>query len=118
MIRNKAKFYGGFGLLVSFFVILGIIFSPLFTDGQNGLEYLDNLYNSISKGSAYYIPALREEVTFYAGNTVTVSLPFEQEEQAQQTALLFERSGATVTRSGRSGRIVTFPAGPPPAHRA
>ncbi|MBW2647120.1 MAG: hypothetical protein JRE23_13285, partial [Deltaproteobacteria bacterium] len=60
MIANKKEFYGGFAMLVSFFVVLVIIFSPVFK-GHNGLEYLDALYNSISKGSAYYIPAVKED---------------------------------------------------------
>ena len=46
MIANKKEFYGGFGMLIGFFVILIIVFSPVFK-GQNGLDYLDSLYNSI-----------------------------------------------------------------------
>ncbi|MBU4389440.1 MAG: hypothetical protein KKB23_07895, partial [Proteobacteria bacterium] len=60
MIANKKEFYGGFVLFIAFFVVLFIIFSPVF-NGQNGLDYLDSLYNSISKGSAYYIPKVQEE---------------------------------------------------------
>ena len=60
MIANKKKFSGGLILLAVFVVVLIIIFSPVFK-GQNGLEYLDALYNSISKGSAYYIPKVLEE---------------------------------------------------------
>jgi hypothetical protein len=58
MIANKKEFYGGLGLLIGFVVVLAVIFSPIFK-GHNGLEYLDNLYNSISKGSAYYIPKVK-----------------------------------------------------------
>ncbi len=99
MIANKKEFYGGFGLLVVFFVILFIIFSPVF-NGQNGMEYLDDLYNSISKGSANYIPKVKKETDTFKGNSVNIALKMADEKQAQQTALLFTNAGATAEVSG------------------
>ena len=99
MIANKKEFYGGFGLLVGFFVILFIIFSPVF-NGQNGMEYLDDLYNSISKGSAYYIPKVKKETDTFVGNSVNMTLKMADENQAQQTAMLFTNAGATAEVSG------------------
>ena len=99
MIANKKEFYGGFGLLVGFFVILFIIFSPVF-NGQNGMEYLDSLYNSISKGSANYIPKVKKETDTFKGNTVNMALKMADENQAQQTAALFTEAGATADVSG------------------
>jgi len=99
MIANKKEFYGGFGLLVGFFVILFIIFSPVF-NGQNGMEYLDDLYNSISKGSANYIPKVKKETDTFKGNTVNMALKMADEKQAQQTAMLFTNAGATAEVSG------------------
>ena len=95
MIANKKEFYGGFGLLVGFFVILFIIFSPVF-NGQNGMEYLDSLYNSISKGSANYIPKVKKETDTFKGNNVNMSLKMADENQAQQAASLFTKAGATA----------------------
>ena len=99
MIANKKEFYGGFGLLVVFFVILFIIFSPVF-NGQNGMEYLDDLYNSISKGSANYIPKVKKETDTFKGNTVNMAMKMADENQAQQTAALFTEAGATADVSG------------------
>jgi hypothetical protein len=99
MIAHKKEFYGGFGLLVGFFVILFIIFSPVF-NGQNGMEYLDSLYNSISKGSANYIPKVKKETDTFKGNTVNMAMKMADEKQAQQTALLFTNAGATAEVSG------------------
>jgi len=99
MIANKKEFYGGFGLLVVFFVILFIIFSPVF-NGQNGMEYLDDLYNSISKGSANYIPKVKKETDTFKGNTVNMALKMADENQAQLTAILFTNAGATAKVSG------------------
>ncbi len=99
MIAHKKEFYGGLALFVAFFVVLFIIFSPIF-DGKNGMDYLDSLYNSISKGSAYYIPKVKEETDKFIGNKVTVALKMADENQAQQTASLFTQAGATAEVSG------------------
>ena len=104
MIANKKEFYGGFGMLIAFIVVLIIIFSPVFK-GQNGLEYLDSLYNSISKGSAYYIPKVKEETDKFIGNSVSVTLNMKDTEQAKQTAPLFMKGGALVNVSGTQVKV-------------
>ncbi|MDY6955125.1 MAG: hypothetical protein SWE60_26785 [Thermodesulfobacteriota bacterium] len=104
MIAHKKEFYGGFFMLVAFAVILVLVFSPLFK-GQNGLEYLDGLYNSISKGSAYYISAVREETDQFAGNVVNVTLHVADNTRAQQTAPLFMKGGAMVNLSDKELKI-------------
>lgn len=98
MIANKKKFILGLAMMATFVVVLIIFFSPVF-NGKNGLEYLDDLYNSISKGSAYYIPKLREDVQVYAGSTVEMTLSLKSADQARQTALLFEKAGAMINVS-------------------
>ena len=104
MIANKKKFSGGLVLLAVFVVVLIIIFSPVFK-GQNGLEYLDALYNSISKGSAYYIPKVLEETKTFMGRSIDVTLGMGNEKQAQQTALLFQKGGASVNVAVDSLRV-------------
>lgn len=95
MIRNKKKFYTGVALLAGFAFILGILFSPVF-DGRNGLKFLDSLYNSISKGSAYYLPAVWEKTEAFSDVSVSVSLPLESGISLGQVASMFEISGARV----------------------
>jgi len=104
MIANKKEFFGGSLMLLAFIAVLIIIFSPVFK-GQNGLEYLDALYNSISKGSAYYIPKVKEEAGKFVGRSIEVTLSMADEKQAKQTALLFEKGGALITVAGASLRI-------------
>ncbi|MDY6792585.1 MAG: hypothetical protein SWH54_15090 [Thermodesulfobacteriota bacterium] len=99
MIAKKKEYYGGVGMLIGFFVILVIVFSPIFK-GHNGLEYLDALYNSISKGSAYYIPKVKEQTDQFIGSSISVTLDMKNETQAKQTAPLFMKSGALVNVSG------------------
>ncbi|MFC2028268.1 hypothetical protein ACFLU3_06235 [Chloroflexota bacterium] len=104
MITNKKKFNTGLGMVAAFTVLLLMMFSPVF-GGQNALEYSDELYNSISKDSAYYIPDVSEESDRHIGTSVNVTIDMGSELQAKQTALLYEGSGAEVTTAGRQLEI-------------
>ena len=99
MIAKKGEFYGGAGMMALFIVVLIVMFMPVFK-GQNGLDYLDSLYNSISKGSAYYIPDLQDEAKTYEGTGVKMTLAMKDETQARQASLLFQKGGALVNVTG------------------
>ena len=99
MIADKKEFSLGLGLLIGFFVILVFIFMPIF-NGQNGLNYLDSLYNSISKGSAYYIPQMKGDVQKYEGTSINIELAFSDENLALQMADLFKADGVVVKING------------------
>jgi hypothetical protein len=104
MIAHKKEFYGGFLMMAVFIVVLILIFMPLF-GGQNGLDYLDNLYNTISKGSANYIPKVKEDTEKFIGNSVSVTLVMAEEERARQTTPLFMKGGAMVNTSGAELKV-------------
>ena len=95
MIAYPKTFYKGLGMMAAFIVVFVLIFMPLF-NGQNGLEYLDDLYNSISKGSAYYMDKLRGEVKPFEGQNVELTLETKSTDQAEKSARLIEESGASV----------------------
>ena len=96
MIANKKIFFTGGGLLVCFLAVLFVMFMPIFGNGQNALNYLDNLYNSISKGSAYYIPDLKAENDAYLGREIDVTFRFGAPSQGENTATLFQKAGAAA----------------------
>jgi len=104
MIANQKKFYSGAILLAVFTLVLIIIFLPVFK-GQNGLSYLDSLYNSISKGSAYYIPKLKKEAGEFSGRSITLTLNLADERRAGEIKPLFEKGGAGVELSGKVLKI-------------
>jgi hypothetical protein len=71
------------------------------------------LYNSISKGSANYIPDLREEIGGLSDVSIDVTLTLANALQARQTVLLLKKSGAAasvsetkITVSGSLGKIL------------
>jgi hypothetical protein len=99
MIAKEKEFYTGFGLIIGFVIVLILFFLPFYR-GKNGLNYLDNLYNSISKGSAYYIPGVKEETDRFKGDMVNMTLTLANAKQAEQSALLFRAAGAEATVNG------------------
>ena len=104
MIAEKKTFAKGTIMMVIFVAVLVLIFSPVF-NGQNGLEYLDDLYNSISKGSAYYIPKVKAECDPFMGVSETMTLQMGDKAHADQTALLFQKAGASTEVSAGTLKI-------------
>jgi hypothetical protein len=104
MIAKKKIFFKGIIMMVIFIGVLITIFSPVFK-GQNGLEYLDALYNSISKGSAYYIPKVKAETKQFMGAEKSMTLNMGDKAHAEQTALLFQKAGASTEVSEGTLRV-------------
>ncbi|WP_456325871.1 hypothetical protein [Desulfonauticus submarinus] len=63
LIVNKKPFFGGMVLMISFLIVLYILFLPMF-NGKNAIHEIDNLFNSLAKGSSYYFDNLEKKVTF------------------------------------------------------
>ena len=104
MVANRGKFWGGIGLMAAFLVVLVVMFLPVF-GGMNALDYMDALYNSISKGSAYYVSGLAAEVRGHDGAEVDLTLALEGEAQAAGIASLFEAAGASAEPDGARLRV-------------
>ena len=100
MIHDKKEFGIGLVLIAGFFLALFAMFSPLFEGGQNTLDYLDGVFNSISKDSAYYIPGITEKARKHDGTVVTLSLKAANDPQAARMEKLFAIAGVTVARDG------------------
>ncbi len=59
LIKNKTSFVKGMMMSAVFVVVLVAMFLPLF-DNENAFRAADKLFNTISKGSTYYVPLLKE----------------------------------------------------------
>jgi hypothetical protein len=97
LYRGISLLYRGIALLMGFTAVLVVIFLPVF-GGKNGLEFLDSLYNSISKGSAYYIPELKKNVAAMKPEEISVRLTMKDAAQAGETAPLLTNAGAQVAQ--------------------
>jgi hypothetical protein len=88
MIANPKLFFRGVALMAGFVIVLVAMFLPIF-DGYNTLEYMDSLFNSVSKGSAYHVADLKTEAEGHRGNAIAVTLALASGTQAGQLAELF-----------------------------
>jgi hypothetical protein len=114
LIKDKKHFNIGLMLAGSFAVILLLIFSPIFGGGKNGLQFSDDLFNKLSKGSSYFIPKLNEQVPKFDDTMVSTTFNIDKPEDVQRVATIFMAAGAqvgaegqTVTLSGSLGKILS-----------
>ena len=105
MSMKKRLMTRGLLLLGSFFVILGLIFTPIFPGKMNGLDYMDNLFNMISKGSSYFIPKAKTDSEQYGGRELAATAKIADEKQAQQTVLMLEKNGIAASVSDGSLQV-------------
>jgi hypothetical protein len=103
----------GLLMMAVFTAVLILMFLPLFGKGNNGLNHMDALYNSISKASAYYIPQVQEEAERFAGKQVELQLAFPPdpkrklppETMAANAAKLLGQAGARVEQEGHALKV-------------
>src|SRR3989337_3087794 len=90
-------------MAIVFIVLLAVMFAPIF-GGKNAFEAADNFFNSIAKGSTYFIPGLMKDSESYNGKTSDVSAKLPDKAIAAAAVTLFKASGALVSE-GESLRV-------------
>jgi len=90
----------GVVLAISFWAVEALIFTPVFGSGMNGLDFADDLFNKLSKGSSYFIPKLQKSVQGYAGRPFAAEVSLEKPETAALAANLFTAAGAAAKAEG------------------
>jgi hypothetical protein len=105
MIENKKEFFIGFVMMLAFIVVIAIFFSPVFGNNQTGLQYLDSLYNSISKGSAYYVPVVQDSVKKLAGKPMDMNIPMDDDAQAKRMVIVLQKTGAEAVAEGKNVKV-------------
>ena len=93
VLVKKKEFTLGAVLTVTFFILLIIIHTTLIVniEGKSVVDYTDELFVSISKGSVYFIPELIAKSDKYIGRPLDVKIKGDE-----KTALLFEKANAKV----------------------
>jgi hypothetical protein len=99
LIKDKSQFIKGMLLLVSFAVVLFLMFTPLF-NGENALKASDRLFNSISKGSTNYIPGIMKQNAAYKAEDINVKLKYKDDAAAGKAVKILSVAGAKATASG------------------
>lgn len=100
MLHNKKSFAKGLLLMATFVVVLIMIFMPIFTDDagkkQNGLEFSDDLFNKLSKGSSYFIPEMTKSAEKVAGKTFDVTVKLKDQASVEVAAKVLPLAGVAV----------------------
>ncbi len=112
---NTKSLSVGIVLALSFAGILGLIFSPVFGDGKNGLVFADNLFNKLSKGSSYFIPKVAKKNEEFKLAQIDVVLRLDKPDQMNPLAIrLLASTGASantaspeIKLSGNLGAILS-----------
>ena len=112
LIHAKAPFFRGSLMLVSFLVLFAALLMPIMRDENGkhmtGLEYADNVFNELSKGSSYFIPGVRKNLQSVNGKVVTVTVKLKKAALAPIAVMALQKSGATEA-SATDGKV-TFTA--------
>lgn len=101
MIRNSKAFLLGLIMLISFSGIYFYMMTPSFGDGRNGLEFSDDMFNSISKGSAQDVVLSEiKKSSKWEGTAIDINLKCKDESQAKRwSAALQQVEGAEVKQN-------------------
>ena len=120
IIKNSKPFNIGALFAVTFLGVLFTIFSPVFK-GQNGLEFADESFNKLAKGSSYFIPKVAKNNEAFMGTTFSVTIktdkpedkPGDADKRAAVIAKVFTTAGAradmgagTVKIEGDLGQVL------------
>lgn len=102
---STRKLLLGLFLLISFAVVLFLIFMPIFGGGRNGLEFSDDFFNSLAKGSSNYMDDMRKMSQPFVGTSFAVEIDLGEAEKIQRAKTLFTQAGAQVEAAGSKLKI-------------
>lgn len=99
LIVNKKPFYTGLVMAIGYAAVLVLMFTPV-VGGRTPLQAADDLFNSVSKDSSYYIPSLREHADAHRNDRLDMRLTMPDAEAASQAATVLAASGAEASAAG------------------
>jgi hypothetical protein len=101
---NKKELNIGLFLVSSFFIIFGLMWTPLFPglegDKVNAFHAADNLFNSISKGSAYFMEQMEERNQSFLDSSFKASLALNSERRSMMAKVMLQTAQAGVSVDG------------------
>ena len=104
LIHEKGPFVRGSVLLISFLVLFCVLLTPVMRDEKGnhltGLQYADNVFNELSKGSSYFIPSVREHVKTVEKVNVKVTVTMKKADLAETAVQVLTKAGMTASADG------------------
>jgi hypothetical protein len=74
---HKGHLGVGIILAITFWCVLFLIFSPLFGQGRNGLQFADEMFNTLAKGSSYFIPKVAKSNEKFMGRMFSATIKMD-----------------------------------------
>jgi hypothetical protein len=120
IIKDTTRFSVGAVFGISFLGVLLLIFSPVFGQ-KNGLEFADDSFNKLAKGSSYFIPKVAKSNEGFMGRQFSVTIKTDKPEDkpgdAEKRAAIIARvlgsagaktevNGAVMNIQGDLGRML------------
>lgn len=111
---HKGHLSIGIILAISFWIIIFLIFSPIFGHGRNGLQYADEMFNTLAKGSSYFIPKVAKSNEKFMGKTFSITIKMDkpddkpgyaEKRSESATKLFIPESGAKAEANGSKLKI-------------
>jgi len=99
LIRHRGTALLGVVLGVSFLAMQVLLFVPVF-GGRTGLEFSDNLFNRLAKGSSYFVPQLSSRAKRVEGQEVAASVRMGSADQAARALKIFSQAAPDTTAQG------------------
>jgi len=94
----------GLVLAVSFLVVLILMFAPIFS-GENTLQAADRLFNSIAKGSTYYIPDVMQRMEAFKETRFEATIKLPDADFAAKAKKLLTDAGMECGSEGVDLRV-------------
>ncbi|HMK43999.1 MAG TPA: hypothetical protein VK445_07655 [Dissulfurispiraceae bacterium] len=114
LVRDKKHFTAGALMALAFFGLFMVIMSPVFGNGMNGLEFSDDVFNKLSKGSSYFVPKITKQNEAFLGKMFEAKVKFDKPEDAKTAADMVtiaggqaELNGGEVKVSGDLGKLLS-----------
>jgi len=101
---GKTELIKGILLIISFFGVLILMFSPVF-NGLNAFEVSDKLFNSIAKGSSYYIQDILKESEEYKGKIFEAKIKLKDDKMIPDAEKVFTLSGGQFSNDNGNLKI-------------
>jgi len=97
LIRHPRMFNLGLLLGITFLGVLFLIFQPIFPGEKTGLDFSDDLFNKLSKGSSYFIPEVAKDNEKFMGTNFSVNINLDKPEQVESAIKILTSGGAQAT---------------------
>lgn len=118
LVRQKKPFYIGLSMLILFCIMFYFLLAPILT-GENGqrltgLQYADEVFNELSKGSSWFIPNCQQTSREMLGKMVKLDIKVNSDKNIDVIGHLLAHAGAenikikqnAITFSGNLGEIL------------